>query len=115
MRCILNYPHLKSSRHLSSHKSLAQELKKSEKEITNTKRHAALNVRRLPPAPQEFKRIITLPSLITTQRSVRAARNIVCVFFFFLFLSFLISNSNLIIEGSKTRRRYSTTVNRACN
>lgn len=82
MRCILNYPHLKSSRHLSSRKSLAQELKKSEKEITNTKRHAALNVRRLPPAPQEFKRIITLPSLITTQRSVRAARNIVCVFFF---------------------------------
>lgn len=66
----------KSLRHLSSHKSLARELKKS-KEITNTKRHAALNVCRLPPTLQEFKRIITLSSLITTQRSVRAARNIV--------------------------------------
>lgn len=93
----LNYPHLRSSRHLSSHKSLAQELKKSEKEITNTKRHAALNVCRLSPTPQEFKRIITLPSLITTKRSVRAAHNIV----FFPFLSFLISNSNLIIKGRK--------------
>lgn len=45
----LNYPPLKSPGHSSSHKSPAQELKKSAKEITNSKRHAALNVRRLPP------------------------------------------------------------------
>lgn len=82
----LNYPPLKSPRHLSSHKSPAQELKKSAKEITNSKRHAALNVRRLPPTPQECQRIITLPSLIAAQRSVRAARNIARLSFAFRFL-----------------------------
>lgn len=84
---------------------------KSKKEITNTKRHAALNACLLSPARQEFKRIITLPSLITTQRSVRAARNIV----FFPTFSFLISNSNPIIKGCKHPHCSSTTVNQPSN